>query len=39
MVESGDVEGVRATIKSTYGFDVTETYARDLLAFVEKMTK
>ena len=36
MVESGDVATVQQVIRDTYGFQVTEQYANDFIAFVEK---
>lgn len=36
MVESKDAATVQQAIRDTYGFEVTEQYANDFIAFVEK---
>lgn len=33
----GDVTKVKATIMSEYGFEPSEQYCRDLIAFVDRM--
>lgn len=38
MVESGDAAKVRHEFKTIYGFDVSDQFANDFIAFVEKMT-
>lgn len=38
-MESRDVETVRNAIRDAYGFQVSEQYAQDFIAFVEKAMK
>lgn len=39
IVASKDTERVKAEIHAKYGFWVTNEYARDLIAFVDAMTR
>ena len=39
LVESRDVNIVRQEILATYGFQVTEQFASDFIAFVDKVMK
>lgn len=39
MVESKDVATVQAAIRDTYGFQVSEAFARDFVAFIDKAMK
>lgn len=39
MVASKDISLVRNEIRSTYGFEVTDQFAGDFIAFVDKAVK
>lgn len=39
MTEHKDPATVQQMIRATYGFDVSEQFANDFVAFVEKMTR
>jgi hypothetical protein len=39
MVESGEAAQVQQVIRDTYGFQVTEAFANDFIAFVDKAMK
>jgi hypothetical protein len=39
LVASGDPQVVMREIRSVYGFDISEQYARDFIAFVEKAVR
>jgi hypothetical protein len=39
MVESGDAATVQQAIRDTYGFQVSEQFANDFIAFVDKAVK